>query len=169
MPKQGFLVEASELPPSDLRPTLPEARRLYVVRAINDVGIVNRALDNPLNDKFLGSGIHGSPGLWEAERAYCASIAGLVINNDLDAEELIAREDHARLSEMILCAEKGGLRLKARRIKKVARSVRLSSLERCLIDVEFRDVIEGRSHVVLREERKTLDQKGVLEAIKTAA
>lgn len=155
----GFLVDADKLPPSDIPPPLEEARIQYVVRTIDDCGLVKHALSNPSGESYIGPAMETLPNLWDAERIYCNAVANALSSseNQVPVTSLIKQEDAARIEEFERYAKYCQMRLRKRRVKRAARSIKLppalNQSPDCLV---VKNSISRRTHLALTAERLAL-------------
>lgn len=160
MTTTGFLVDANELPPSDIPPPLEEARIQYVVRTIDDCGLVRHALSDPLGESYIGPAMETLPNQWDAERTYCNAVANALLSSESQAPvtALVEQEDAARIEEFERYARYCQMRLRKRRIKKAARSIKLPrALDQNPDCLDVKNSISCRTHKALTAERAALE------------
>lgn len=159
MTTEGYSVDAGDLPTSEFVPTLSEARRLYVVRAFSNVGVVNHSLEDPYDERYLGSATHTLPNLWDAELEYCQRVNEMILGDigDKDPVGLVRLEDRARLREYRTCTKLIDARMKTRRVRKVARCIPVPIITGALPDNLKRDNLANRTHHLLQAERSALE------------
>lgn len=131
MANVGFLVNASELPPDDNVLPLEKARIQYVVRTINECGIIRHALSDPESHLYLGPAMDTLPNQWDAERSYTSALVNLVLSKStsMDFEPMIVLEDEdeqriEQFREFTTCY---GIRMKRRGRRKLSKLARAES------------------------------------------